>query len=63
MSKLGRGTLFAMGLRANLLQAAWNFERQQGLGWAHALLNRPWRWLPSGSTGCCRMLSPNVTMS
>lgn len=35
--KLDRGTLFAMGLRANLLQAAWNFERQQGLGWAHAI--------------------------
>jgi PTS system mannose-specific IID component len=34
---LGRGTLLAMGLRANLLQAAWNFERQQGLGWAYAL--------------------------
>jgi mannose PTS system EIID component len=34
---LGRGTLLEMGLRANLLQAAWNFERQQGLGWAFAL--------------------------
>ena len=35
--RLNGATLFAMGLRANLLQAAWNFERQQGLGWAHAL--------------------------
>ena len=35
--KLSRGTLFAIGLRANLLQAAWNFERQQGIGWAFAL--------------------------
>ena len=35
--QLGRGTLLEMGLRANLLQAAWNFERQQGLGWAFAL--------------------------
>ena len=26
-----------MGLRANLLQATWNFERQQGLGWAFSL--------------------------
>jgi len=34
---LGPGTLFAIGLRANLLQATWNFERQQGLGWAFAL--------------------------
>ena len=33
-----RSTLLAVGLRANLLQAAWNFERQQGLGWAYALL-------------------------
>ncbi len=32
-----RGTLFAIGLRANLLQATWNFERQQGIGWAFAL--------------------------
>jgi PTS system mannose-specific IID component len=30
--------LFAIGLRANLLQAAWNFERQQGIGWAFALV-------------------------
>jgi len=35
--RVDRATLFAMGLRANLLQAAWNFERQQGLGWAFAL--------------------------
>jgi len=34
---LGRATLLEIGLRANLLQAAWNFERQQGLGWAFAL--------------------------
>jgi PTS system mannose-specific IID component len=34
---LRRGTLFAIGLRANLLQATWNFERQQGIGWAFAL--------------------------
>ncbi len=26
-----------MALRANLLQAAWNYERQQGLGWAFSL--------------------------
>ena len=35
--RIDRKTLFAMALRANLLQAAWNFERQQGLGWAFAL--------------------------
>jgi mannose/fructose/N-acetylgalactosamine-specific phosphotransferase system component IID len=32
-----RATLLQVGARANLLQAAWNFERQQGLGWAFAL--------------------------
>ena len=35
--KLGRRTLAAVAWRANLLQATWNFERQQGLGWAFAL--------------------------
>jgi PTS system mannose-specific IID component len=29
--------LWAMGLRASLLQATWNYERQQGIGWAWAL--------------------------
>src|SRR5262245_38864379 len=29
--------LMAMGLRASLLQATWNYERQQGVGWAWAL--------------------------
>jgi len=37
MSRITRATLFAIGLRANLLQATWNFERQQGIGWAFAL--------------------------
>jgi PTS system mannose-specific IID component len=37
VSRLDRITLFAIGLRANLLQATWNFERQQGIGWAFAL--------------------------
>lgn len=31
------GTLARMALRANLLQSTWNFERQQGIGWAWAL--------------------------
>jgi PTS system mannose-specific IID component len=29
--------LWAMAMRASLLQATWNFERQQGIGWAWAL--------------------------
>ena len=36
--RVDRWTLLKVGLRANLLQAAWNFERQQGLGWAYALV-------------------------
>ncbi len=37
MAKLGFRTLLRMALRANLLQATWNFERQQGVGWVYAL--------------------------
>jgi PTS system mannose-specific IID component len=35
--RIGPGTLWRVALRANLLQAAWNYERQQGVGWAYAL--------------------------
>ncbi len=35
--RLGPGVLWRIALRANLLQATWNFERQQGVGWAYAL--------------------------
>ena len=34
---LTRRTLMSMGLRASLLQATWNYERQQGIGWAYAI--------------------------
>ena len=34
---LGNRTLMRMGLRASLLQATWNYERQQGIGWAYAI--------------------------
>jgi PTS system mannose-specific IID component len=37
MSRLRRGDLMRVALRASLLQATWNYERQQGLGWAFAL--------------------------
>ncbi|MCE9626983.1 MAG: PTS system mannose/fructose/sorbose family transporter subunit IID [Candidatus Eisenbacteria bacterium] len=37
MSRISRMTLFMVGFRAHLLQAVWNFERQQGIGWAFAL--------------------------
>jgi mannose/fructose/N-acetylgalactosamine-specific phosphotransferase system component IID len=48
--RLDSGTLFAMGLRANLLQAAWNFERQQGIGWAHAMAPALRRLYPTRET-------------
>lgn len=35
--RLGNGTLALMALRASLLQSTWNYERQQGIGWAWAL--------------------------
>ncbi len=35
--RVDRATLLRMAARANLLQATWNFERQQGIGWAYAL--------------------------
>jgi PTS system mannose-specific IID component len=34
---LSRRDLWRMALRTTLLQATWNYERQQGLGWAWAL--------------------------
>ena len=35
--RLTQGDRWNMALRAGLLQATWNYERQQGLGWAWAL--------------------------
>ena len=37
MAPLRRRDLWRMGARASLLQATFNYERQQGLGWAWAL--------------------------
>ena len=37
MPRLKGTDLARMGLRASLLQATWNYERQQGLGWAFSL--------------------------
>ena len=36
MSRIDARTKLLVALRANLLQATWNFERQQGIGWAYA---------------------------
>jgi PTS system mannose-specific IID component len=34
---LGSGDLRRVVLRTHLLQATWNYERQQGVGWAWSL--------------------------
>ena len=36
-TRLTRGDRLSIALRSALLQATWNYERQQGLGWAWAL--------------------------
>jgi len=37
MARLRARDLLRMALRASLLQATWNYERQQGIGWAFSL--------------------------
>lgn len=37
MGRLKGGDLARMAVRASLLQATWNYERQQGLGWSWSL--------------------------
>lgn len=50
MTHLPGSTLLAMGWRAQLLQATWNFERQQGVGWAYALQPALERLYPDAAT-------------
>lgn len=37
MARLDQSVFLRVAARANFLQATWNFERQQGVGWAYAL--------------------------
>src|SRR6267378_454242 len=46
MARLNSWVLFRMALRASLLQATWNYERQQGVGWAYSLEPALERLLP-----------------
>ena len=46
MARLKGGDLVRIALRASLLQATWNYERQQGLGWALSLKPALDRLLP-----------------
>jgi PTS system mannose-specific IID component len=48
--QLRRSDLAAMALRASLLQATWNYERQQGIGWAWALAPALKRLYPDPAT-------------
>ncbi|HTK32600.1 MAG TPA: PTS system mannose/fructose/sorbose family transporter subunit IID [Candidatus Saccharimonadaceae bacterium] len=45
-----------MALRAELLQATWNYERQQGLGWAWSLAPALRRLLPDREARCARLV-------
>lgn len=53
--KLGLRTLLTMALRTNLLQTTWNFERQQGVGWAFALHPALKKLYPDAGTRCERL--------
>ncbi|MEO5989253.1 MAG: PTS system mannose/fructose/sorbose family transporter subunit IID [Candidatus Eisenbacteria bacterium] len=53
--RLSHRTLLSMALRANLLQATWNFERQQGIGWAFALHPALKELYPDAAKRCERL--------
>lgn len=50
MSRLPRRVRLIMALRLNLLQAVWNYERQQGIGWAWAIEPALRWWYPDRAT-------------
>jgi PTS system mannose-specific IID component len=47
--------LTRMGVRASLLQATWNYERQQGLGWAFGLKPALERLIPDPAARAVRL--------
>jgi PTS system mannose-specific IID component len=55
MARLGGMDLTRVGLRASLLQATWNFERQQGLGWAFSLKPALDRLIPDRAERAARL--------
>lgn len=55
MSRLNRKDLARIALRASLLQAAWNYERHQGLGWAWSLKPALDRLYPESATRVDRL--------
>ena len=55
MPRLTRTDLTRVGLRASLLQATWNYERQQGLGWAFSLKPALERLIPDRAARAARL--------
>jgi mannose/fructose/N-acetylgalactosamine-specific phosphotransferase system component IID len=55
VARLNRMDLMWMALRASLLQATWNFERQQGLGWAFSLKPALDRLIPDPAARASRL--------
>src|SRR5512132_2870439 len=55
MARLRPGDLWKMALRASLLQATWNYERQQGVGWAFGLQPALRRLYPDRNERCERL--------
>jgi PTS system mannose-specific IID component len=55
MARLKRSDLGRVAARSALLQATWNYERQQGLGWAWSLEPALSRLYPDRRTRCQRL--------
>ena len=55
MGRLAGSVLRRMAARALFLQAAFNYERQQGLGWAWALQPALERLYPDAAERCERL--------
>jgi len=55
MAKLRSWDLFRMAMRALLLQSTWNYERQQGVGWAFSLEPALERLIPDEHARCERL--------
>jgi PTS system mannose-specific IID component len=55
MARLRSWDLFRMAMRALLLQSTWNYERQQGVGWAYSLEPALERLIPDPGKRCERL--------
>jgi len=55
MARLSSWTLFRMALRASVIQSTWNYERQQGVGWAYSLEPAIQSLMPDGHARAQRL--------